>query len=32
LVEAGKLMDIAVLDHVIIGEGRYASFKEMGLI
>ena len=25
LVEAGKMLDIAVLDHVIIGDGKYAS-------
>ena len=30
LVEAGKIMDIAVLDHVVIGEGKYCSVKEMG--
>ena len=32
LVEAGKLLDIAVLDHVVIGEGRYESLKERGVI
>ncbi|RMF61130.1 MAG: JAB domain-containing protein [Calditrichaeota bacterium] len=32
LVEAGKLMDIPVLDHVIIGYRRYFSFREAGLI
>lgn len=31
LVEAGKLLDISVLDHIIIGHG-YVSFKEKGLI
>ena len=30
-VEAGKLLDIEVLDHVIIGQGRYMSLKEQGL-
>ena len=30
LVEAGKLMGIAVLDHVVLGESRYFSFKESG--
>ena len=30
LVEAGQLLGIEVLDHVIIGRGRYASLKEMG--
>ena len=32
LVEAGKVMDIAVLDHIVIGDGGYASLKEKGLI
>jgi DNA repair protein RadC len=32
LVEAGKLLDIQVLDHVIIGERRYTSLHERGLI
>jgi DNA repair protein RadC len=32
LVEAGNLLDIPVLDHIIIGERRYFSFKEEGLI
>lgn len=32
LVEAGKLLDMAVLDHVIVGMGKYVSFKEKGLI
>jgi DNA repair protein RadC len=31
LVEAGKLLDIAVLDHLIIGDGRFASLKERNL-
>lgn len=31
VVEAGKLLDIDVLDHVIIGQGRYVSLKERGL-
>jgi|TARA_B100000959_G_scaffold270335_1_gene317035 DNA repair protein RadC len=30
LVEAGTLMGIVVLDHVVLGEGRYFSFKESG--
>ena len=30
-VEAGKLLDIEVLDHIIIGQGRYVSLKEQGL-
>ena len=32
LVAAGKLLDIPVHDHVIIGRGRYASFAESGLL
>jgi DNA repair protein RadC len=32
LVESGKLLGIDVLDHVIIGDGRYTSLKEKGLI
>lgn len=32
LVEAGKLLDIPVHDHVIIARGGYTSFAETGLI
>ncbi|MEP6692751.1 MAG: DNA repair protein RadC [Gemmatimonadaceae bacterium] len=32
LVTAGRLLDIPVRDHVIVGRGRYASFAEMGLV
>ncbi|UCH35159.1 MAG: DNA repair protein RadC [Armatimonadota bacterium] len=32
LVEAGKVMGIEVLDHVIIGDGRWVSLKEKGLM
>jgi DNA repair protein RadC len=31
IVEAGKLMDIEVLDHIVIGQGRFVSMKERGL-
>lgn len=31
LVDAGKLLDIAVLDHIVIGRNRYVSLKERGL-
>ena len=31
IVEAGKLMDIDVLDHLIIGKQRFVSLKERGL-
>jgi DNA repair protein RadC len=30
-VQAGELLDIQVLDHLIIGRGRYESLKEKGL-
>jgi DNA repair protein RadC len=29
--EAGKLMNIPLLDHVVIGGGRYVSLKELGV-
>ena len=32
LVAAGRLLDIPVHDHVIIGRGRYTSFAESGLL
>ena len=32
LVEAGKNVEIPVLDHIIIGEGRFVSLKEQQLI
>jgi DNA repair protein RadC len=32
LVQCGQLLGIPVLDHVIIGDGRYVSFVESGLI
>jgi len=31
MIEAGILLDIEVLDHLIIGQGRYVSLKERGL-
>ncbi len=31
MVAAGKLLDIEVLDHLIIGQQRYTSLKEQGL-
>jgi DNA repair protein RadC len=31
LVEAGKLLDIDVLDHLVIGQHRFVSLKERGL-
>lgn len=32
LVEAGELLDIRVLDHVIFGDGTYVSLKERNLM
>ena len=32
LKEAGELIGIPVLDHIIIGEGQYVSFVERGLL
>ncbi len=31
LVQAGKLLDIEVLDHVVVAQNRYVSLKERGL-
>jgi DNA repair protein RadC len=32
LVAAGRVLDLPVADHVIIGRGRYVSFAEGGLL
>lgn len=32
LAESGKMLGILVLDHLIIGNGRYTSLKEKGHI
>jgi len=32
LVEAGKVLDLPVYDHVVIGNGRYFSFAEGGML
>ena len=32
MFEAGKLLGIPLLDHIIIGNGNYFSFKDQGLI
>ncbi len=29
LVDAGKLLGIDILDHIVIGDARYVSFKEI---
>lgn len=31
IIQAGKLLDIEVLDHIVIGRGRFVSLKERGL-
>ncbi len=31
MVQAGKLIDVEVLDHLVIGNGRFVSLKERGL-
>jgi DNA repair protein RadC len=31
IVQAGKLLGIDLLDHLIIGDGRFASLKERNL-
>ncbi len=31
LIQAGKLLEVEVLDHLIIGQGRWVSLKERGL-
>ena len=31
LVEAGKVMQVDVYDHIIVGEENYCSLKEMGI-
>jgi DNA repair protein RadC len=32
LVETGNVIGIEILDHIVIGDGRYISLKEQGLI
>ena len=32
LVEAGKLLGVQVLDHVIVGDPDYASFRDLGVL
>lgn len=32
LVKAGELLGVKVLDHVIIGDGRFLSLKEKGTL
>ncbi|MBQ8816815.1 MAG: DNA repair protein RadC [Lachnospiraceae bacterium] len=32
IYECGKLMNIPLIDHIIIGDNTYSSFKELGLL
>ena len=32
MVQAGKLLDIDVVDHLVIGSGRFISLKERGIV
>jgi DNA repair protein RadC len=32
LVQAGEILGIKLLDHVVIGDGRYVSFTDEGLL
>jgi DNA repair protein RadC len=32
LIEGGKLLEIDVLDHIIIGDGSYVSLKDEGFV
>jgi DNA repair protein RadC len=32
LQKAAELLDIELMDHIVIGEARYASFLELGLL
>jgi DNA repair protein RadC len=31
IVQAGKLLDIDLIDHLVIGQNKYVSMKERGL-
>lgn len=31
LAEAGRILGIEVLDHIVVGDGRYVSFRERGI-
>jgi DNA repair protein RadC len=32
LVDAGNILGIDVLDHIIIGDGKYISLQELGMM
>ncbi|OGO31989.1 MAG: hypothetical protein A2136_05800 [Chloroflexi bacterium RBG_16_54_11] len=31
ILQAGELLDVRLLDHIIVGAGRFVSMKERGL-
>jgi DNA repair protein RadC len=31
ILQAGELLDVKLLDHIIVGNGRFVSLKERGL-
>jgi len=31
IVQAGRLLDVDVLDHIVVGHGSWVSLKERGL-
>jgi hypothetical protein len=31
IIQAGELLDIKLLDHIVVGSGRFISLKERGL-
>ena len=32
LIKVGKIMDLPVLDHIIIGDNKFISLKEQGMV
>lgn len=32
LIKSGKILDIEILDHIIIGDNKYTSLKQEGMI
>jgi DNA repair protein RadC len=32
MIAAGEVVGIEVLDHIVVGEGRYVSFAEAGMM
>jgi DNA repair protein RadC len=31
IIQAGELLDVKLLDHIIVGNGKFVSLKERGL-